>query len=109
MIASSQRTRSQHGLDHGSFQLSNFDLDGAGPGTAGQTVFSINRFNATTAYGIGIGNSPTANPDYTFNDNSMTGWDLRSVQVFVLPVPEPSSVTLLAGGALLIARRRRKA
>jgi hypothetical protein len=93
---------------HGSFQLHNFDIDGTGPGTTGQTVFSISRFNATTAYGIGIGNSPTTNPDWTFNDNSVVGYDLRSVQVFVLPVPEPSSAALMAVGALLIGRRRRQ-
>jgi sialate O-acetylesterase len=97
------------GLGHGSFQLHNFDIDGAGPGTAGQTVFSINRFNATTAYGIGIGNSPVANPDWTFNDNSVAAYDLRSVQVFVLPIPEPSSLALLAAGGVTMMRRRRKA
>ncbi|WP_254508744.1 autotransporter-associated beta strand repeat-containing protein [Anatilimnocola floriformis] len=56
---------------HGSMQIHNYDLDGAGPLTAGQTIMSVTHFNTGTAGqgSIGIGNNPTGNPDYTFTEN----------------------------------------
>jgi autotransporter-associated beta strand protein len=52
---------------HGSFQIHNYDVDGAGPGTIGQTILAYNQWRQANG-GLGIGNSPAAaasGSDYT--------------------------------------------
>lgn len=69
------------GAGYGSMQIGNYDLDGAGPGTAGQTIFAYNGWGQNTTM-MGIGNQPTGNPDWTFADNQAT-WTLKSLEVWV--------------------------
>lgn len=97
---------------HGSFQIHNYDIDGAGPGTVGQTIMAISDWGGNTPAGnieIGIGNNLSGNPDYTLVDTGQN-YTVRNVYVFVHPVPEPGAVGLLAvaGGGLLVRRRRER-
>ena len=58
---------------------------------------------------LGIGNATSgANPDWTFLHNAFTDYDIRNLQVYVLEVPEPSSLGLLGAGGLLLLRQRRR-
>lgn len=100
------------GNGHGSMQVHNYDLDGAGSGTAGQTLFAFNRWgNAPANTGIldlGIGNRPgNANTDWT-SSNSASLWTSRTLEILV-HTPEPGSVAL-AGMSLfmMLGRRRRR-
>ena len=71
--------------NYGSMQLHNHDLDGAGPGTAGQTIFSYSHWNTLGEDNvIGIGNQPTGHPDWTFSNNA-GDYTTRHLQVLVLP------------------------
>jgi hypothetical protein len=94
---------------HGSMQIHNYDLDGAGPGTAGQTLFAYNAWGTVRVSELGIGNNPnTAQaPDWTVtvNADDAGAWTSRTLQVVVL-IPEPGSMGLLALGAGLLLRCR---
>ena len=73
---------------YGSMQLHNNDLDGAGPGTNGQTILAWNRWGNGGVNDLGLGNDPDLaranwNPDYTFAQNAQ-GWDIRTLTVLVL-------------------------
>jgi hypothetical protein len=71
------------GAGHGSFQVHNFDLDGIGPNTAGETLFAYNRFGPlSSADSVGIGNRPTGHPDWTFTGNS-TQYAVKNLLVLV--------------------------
>ena len=97
---------------HGSFQIHNYNVDGASPGTAGQTNMGISDWGGNTPgenIETGIGNSPTGNPDYTLV-NTGQNYTVRNLYVFVHPVPEPGTIGLMgAGVAGLLLRRRRGA
>jgi hypothetical protein len=103
-------TMSGTGGGHGSMQIHNHDLDGAGPGTAGQTLFAYNAWGAARVSELGIGNNPTSgqSPDWTLTANAGS-WTTKNLQILVL-VPEPASLGLLAfGSALIFGRRNRRA
>ena len=68
------------GEGYGSFQVHNYDLDGAGPGTAGQTLFAYNTWRG--GGDLGIGNKPTGNPDWTFSNN-YTSYAWRRLAILV--------------------------
>ncbi len=98
--------------NYGSMQIHNYDLDGAGPGTAGQTIFAYNKFGGTAGNSdMGIGNNPTPvsnGVDWTFSGNA-ANYTVKNLEVLVHPVPEPTSIGLMAlGPILLLGRRRRK-
>jgi lysophospholipase L1-like esterase len=65
--------------NYGSMQVHNHD--------AGQVIFAFNRWGG---YGgkadIGIGNYPSGEPDWTFAGNA-SSYAIKTLQVFVLPVP----------------------
>lgn len=95
---------------HGSFQIHNYDLDGAGSGTAGQTIMAINDWGGTNAGGnieIGIGNNTAGNADWTLVDTGQN-FTIRNLYVFVQPVPEPGSIALLGGAVAAMMLRRRR-
>ena len=75
---------------HGSMQIHNYDLDGAGTGTAGQTLFSYAAWGASRVSEMGIGNNPnTAQaPDYTVTanlDKLLDKYTEHGTAQFVLP------------------------
>lgn len=72
--------------DHACMQIHNSDIDGAGPGTVGQTLFAYNNWgnNLAGPSALGIGNSPSGNPDWTFNNNANT-YGVKHLQVLVRP------------------------
>jgi hypothetical protein len=70
---------------YGSMQIHNYDPDGAGPGTQGQTLFAYNAWgDADASADLGIGNAPAGHPDWTFAHNA-GNYSLRRLQVFVRP------------------------
>ncbi|HSI35948.1 MAG TPA: PEP-CTERM sorting domain-containing protein [Tepidisphaeraceae bacterium] len=95
---------------HASMQVHNYDIDGAGSGTAGQTLFAYNAWGAVRTSELGIGNNPTAGqaPDWTLTANAGS-WTTKSL-VVVVHVPEPGAVAVLgaAACATLAGRRRRR-
>jgi hypothetical protein len=97
---------------HASMQIHNYDLDGTGPGTTGQTLFAYNAWGANRTSELGIGNNPnTAQaPDYT-NAGNAAGYTTRTLQVFIAPItsiPEPGTIGLWSlGGIVLVMGRRR--
>ena len=89
------------GSGYGSFQIHNHDLDGAGAGTAGETIFSYSRWGTTGNSDLGIGNSPAGNADWTFQQNANT-YTVKNLQVLVLADPpavgDVASVTVTITG-----------
>ncbi|MEZ5940726.1 MAG: choice-of-anchor D domain-containing protein [Planctomycetaceae bacterium] len=82
----------------GSMQIHNHDLDGAGPGNAGQTIFALNRFNATgTAHDIGIGTNPGSFPDWTAQSNAGI-YTVKNLQILVSAGPAQSDLTINTSG-----------
>lgn len=84
---------------HGSMQIHNHG--------ASQTLFSITNWatadNTTNKFGLGIGNQPSGNPDWTFANNS-ANYSSRLLYVLVLPGDpdfSPPSPTLATGAASL--------
>ena len=99
--------------NHGSMQIHNYDIDGAGAGTVGQTLFAYNAWGTGRVSELGIGTNPGSGaPDWTVtaNANLAGAWTSRTLQVYVQPIPEPS--TWAAGAAcivsLLLLRSRRQ-
>jgi len=86
--------------DHGCMQVHNYDIDGAGAGTIGQTVFAYNHWgNSGTQSAVGIGNSPSGHPDWTHEDNADV-YTYRNLKVLVLPsvygnVPEANNFSIV--------------
>ena len=75
---------------------------------AWQTIMSIVHFNIGGAVGIGIGNDPSATPDYTFTYNG-ANYTVKNLQVLVGNVgggavtdilPSTSAVTISPGAVL---------
>lgn len=89
--------------NYGSMQIHNW-------GT-GQTLFAYSGWGGNPAFSVddvGIGNSSGTNPDWTFAQNA-DGFTLKSLEVWVQPVPVPAAVYLFGSGLLGlagIARRR---
>jgi lysophospholipase L1-like esterase len=86
---------------YGSMQVHNYDLDGAGPGTTGQTLFALNNWgaagNTTNALCAGIGNNPAPTNngvDWTFANNAATYDVKRILQVFVVPASDLTPPTI---------------
>ena len=99
-------TRSTGG-SHGSMQIHNHDLDGGGAGTAGQTLFAYNNWNSNGANAatLGIGNSPSGNPDWTFA-TTVGSYTLKKLAVLVRPssaiTSTPQNVSGTAGADTLL-------
>jgi sialate O-acetylesterase len=53
---------------------------------AKQTIFAINKWQSGNAAEIGIGNSPTGNPDYTFTNNG-AAYSFKRLRVLVRQKP----------------------
>ena len=95
---------------HGSFQIHNYDVDGAGPGTAGQTILAYNQWRQSNP-GLGIGNSPvgaTSGFDYTMVTNRNSYTTLRRLAVLVREVTPgyrqaDNSIVKLGSGTLTLA------
>lgn len=89
--------------NYGSMQIHNYG--------EGQTLFAYNDWGGNTAYqydDVGIGNNPVNNPDWTWQQNAGS-FSLKSLEVWVYPVPVPSAVYLFSSGLIVlfgIARRR---
>nr|HPM81869.1 autotransporter-associated beta strand repeat-containing protein [Candidatus Anammoximicrobium sp.] len=71
---------------HGSMQIHNYDVDGSGPGTAGQTLFGYSAWGAARTSELGLGNQPSGNPDWTFNTANISTYTSRTLQVLVRQV-----------------------
>jgi hypothetical protein len=87
---------------HGSMQIHN--------GGLAQTLFSYNAWGAARDSELGVGTQVggSGNPDWTFATGNNDAFDIQTLQVFVLPVPEPTTLGALAFcGMGLLARRRR--
>jgi hypothetical protein len=95
---------------HGSMQIHNYDVDGAGAGTTGQTLLAYSAWGTARTSEMGIGTNPntTQAPDYTVTTNLGTSgtWTTRTLQVFVTPEPAGAGILAVAGGGLLARRRR---
>ncbi|WP_425614988.1 autotransporter-associated beta strand repeat-containing protein [Anatilimnocola sp. NA78] len=73
---------------HGSFQIHNFDLDGAGPGTVGETLIAYNQWRNANP-GLGIGTNPagaTSSYDWTFVNNLSSYSLLKRMTILVREV-----------------------
>ncbi len=68
------------GLGYGSFQIHNYDLDGAGAGTAGQVLLAYNNWRSTGD--LGLGSRPTGDPDYTFANN-LSSYTVKRMSILV--------------------------
>ena len=62
---------------HGSLQIHNYG--------AGQTLFAYNNWGGGGTAALGIGNQPTANPDWTFDTANVSTFSIRTLQVLVRP------------------------
>ena len=51
---------------------------------AKQTVLAVNKWQEGSSADVGIGNSPTGNPDYTFRSNA-GDYQLKRLMVLVRP------------------------
>ncbi|HPM85164.1 MAG TPA: autotransporter-associated beta strand repeat-containing protein, partial [Candidatus Anammoximicrobium sp.] len=85
---------------YGSFQVHNHDLDGAGPGTAGQTLFAYNTWRG--GGDLGIGNKPSGNPDWTFSNN-YASYAWRRLVVLVRETAADTSVRKEGSGTLTLS------
>ena len=70
------------GAGHGSFQVHNFDIDGEGTNTMGETIFAYNAWGASPVDALGIGSRLGNNPDWTFAGNTPS-YQLRNLFVLV--------------------------
>ena len=78
---------------YGSFQVHNHDLDGAGPGTAGQTLFAYNDWGGGSpgdGNDLGIGNRSSSHPDWTFANNT-SSYTVKNLQILVRPFTTTSN------------------
>jgi hypothetical protein len=93
--------------NHGSMQIHNYDIDGAGPGTTGQTLFGYSAWGTVRTSELGIGTNPngTQAPDWTLTANAGS-WTTKNMQILVNP--EPSSAILLPCAVLIPLLRRRR-
>jgi len=89
---------------YGSFQVHNHDLDGAGPGTAGQTLFAYNTWRG--GGDLGIGNKPSGNPDWTFSNN-YASYAWRRLVVLVRETAADTSVRKEGSGTLTLSAANR--
>jgi len=90
------------GASYGSMQIHN--------NANNQTIFALNRFEATTNKDIGIGNQVGGHPDWTFAGNS-SQYSVKTLDVWVSSsqeVPEPSTMAIFALGLMGLAARRFK-
>jgi autotransporter-associated beta strand protein len=71
---------SNTGLGYGSFQIHNYDIDGAGPGTTGQVIMAYNNWRG--GGDLGIGSAPSGQPDYTFANN-LAGYTIKRMAILV--------------------------
>ncbi|HEY3322307.1 MAG TPA: Ig-like domain repeat protein [Planctomycetota bacterium] len=82
------------GQGYGSMQIHDYG--------AQKVLFAFNNWNGG-AGGAGIGNRPTGDPDWTFNDN-LAGYAVKNLQILVqgqpVAIPVGSAVTIAAGAAL---------
>ncbi len=77
---------------YGSMQIHNYDIDGEGPSTQGQTLLALNAWGKPgEVIDLGIGNAPSGHPDWTFAHNAAS-YSLRRLQIFV----RPAALTLTA-------------
>jgi len=72
----------------------------------GDTLFALNRF-ADTSKDIGIGNALSGHQDHTFSRNSHL-YSVKTIDVYVSQVPEPSTLAIVALGMIGLASRRFK-
>jgi len=84
--------------NYGSMQIHDYGL--------GATLFAFNHWNSG-AGNLGIGNRPTGDPDWTFNDN-VSGYSIKNLQIVVDAhvsgaIPSQSPVTIAAGATLDMA------
>ena len=87
-------------VGYGSLQVHNYDLDGAGPGTVGQTLLAYNDWRNSAD--LGIGNRPTADPDWTFADN-YASYTWRRLAVLVRETGADTSLTKEGFGVLTLS------
>lgn len=72
---------------YGSMQVHNYDLDGTGPGTIGQTLFAYNRWGIVDGSDdLGIGTATSGGPDWTYTGTAGV-YTARKLQVLVRPSP----------------------
>jgi sialate O-acetylesterase len=94
--------------NYGSMQIHNYG--------AGQTLLAYNDWGGLPNFpldDLGIGNNTTPNdvdglahPDWTLQQNAGS-FTLKSLEVWVQPIPEPSTVVLLGAGYCWWRRRKR--
>ncbi len=75
---------------YGSMQLHNYDVDGAGAGTVGQTLLAYNQWGSGGGE-LGIDNQSSGNPDWTFAGN-VASYTVRNLQILVR-LPDTAQTT----------------
>ena len=93
------------GAGHSSFQIHNTDIDGVGAGTAGETILAYNRYGHSDGNpaGVGIGNRPAGDTDWTFAQNAGT-FTTSNLQILVREVAAPDlPATLQDAPAQIVA------
>jgi sialate O-acetylesterase len=84
---------------YGSMQIHNYGAD--------QTLFALNRFGWENK-DLGIGNNTgSVHSDWTFMQNS-NQYSIKTLDVYVSQVPEPSTLAIFALGMIGLASRRFK-